>query len=437
MRTPTLQYLYLQKPITMIIFICIVSVLPWLGLSDLYTPIQTADTVTAEAMLKSGNWVLPTLPSGEICYDHPILPWLITIFSSFQGYISKLTLQLPGALAFIVMMACSLIFFGRRIKFHEAFISTLFLITCAGMQNLSAASSGDLLFAAFVFVALTQLYRWEEDYELKGIPVEISIILSLAILTKGLMGVIMPIVTFTVYLLIHKKQSYRVIFKSMIYMAVSSLFLPALWYVSIWKEGGSDVLLDIMRADFSDFFGLEAYTHSFFYIFPILAIGFFPWIVFFFFSLFGVKMEKKKIACSGVKLFSLVAMIVLLLFYALMPVKKASYLLPVYPFITIFLAQYAIHITEYRTWCTRVFAVFSLAFVLFAVGLIYFPVDWIPIHFGVITWQIRLLLALTGIVWLITAYQLSKKNNIKILYATIALTYTVNMLINASGLSGV
>ena len=216
-------------------------------------------------------------------------------------------------------------------------------------------------------------------------------------------------------------------------MFVSSLFLPALWYVSIWKQGGTDVLLDIMAADFSDFFGLEAYTHSFFYIIPILALGFFPWIVFFVFSLFGVKMEKKKIVCSGVKLFSLVAMIVLLLFYALMPVKKASYLLPVYPFITIFLAQYAIHITEYRTWCTRVFAFFSLLFVVFAAGLIFFPADWSPIYIETITWQIGLLLALTAVFWLTTAYQLSKKINIKILYATIALTYAINMLLNASG----
>ena len=199
MRTPTLQYLYLQKPITMIIFICLISVLPWLGLSELGSMANSSDAAVAKAMLESGEWVLPKMPTGEISYDHPMLHWLIVLFSSWQGYVSKFTLQLPGALAFIVMMTCTLIFFGRRVKFHEAFISTLFLITCAGMQNLSAASSGDLLFATFIFVALTQLYRWEENYELKGIPVEISALLSGAILTKGLMGMILPVVTFTIY----------------------------------------------------------------------------------------------------------------------------------------------------------------------------------------------------------------------------------------------
>ena len=37
MRTPTLQYLYLQKPVTMMVVICIISVLPWIGLGDFST----------------------------------------------------------------------------------------------------------------------------------------------------------------------------------------------------------------------------------------------------------------------------------------------------------------------------------------------------------------------------------------------------------------
>lgn len=434
MRTPTLQYLYLQKPITMIILICIISVLPWLGLSELGSTANSADAAVAEAMLRSGEWVLPKMPSGEISYDHPMLHWFIVLFSSWQGYVSKFTLQLPGALAFIVMMASALIFFGRRVKFHEAFISTLFLITCAGMQNLSAASSGDLLFATFIFVALTQLYRWEENYELKGIPVEISALLSGAILTKGLMGMILPVVTFTVYLLVTRKQPVLTSLKAMFYVAVSSLFLPVLWYVSIWKQGGMDLLLDVMQTEFSYFWSLEAHTHNFFYIIPLLALGFLPWIVFFFFSLFGVKMEKKKVDCTGVKLFSLIAMIVLLLAYALMPVKRASYLLPVYPFITIFLAQYAIHITEYRMWCTRLFAAFLATSVLAGLLLMCFPQPWLPVPAIDINIRSGALIGLTCIMLATVYYQLFKKINIKILYASIALTFAVNMLVNAIGM---
>ena len=435
MRTPTLQYLYLQKPITMIIVICMISVLPWLGLNELNSPATSMDAAVADAMLKSGEWVLPKMPSGTINYDHPMLHWLIVAFSYGQGYVSKLTLQLPGALAFIVMMATTLIFFGRRTKFHESFISTLFLITCCGMQNLSAASSGDLLFATFIFVALTQLYRWEENWDLKGIPIEVSLLLSGAILTKGLMGMILPVVAFTLYLLVMAKHPVGTTLKAMFYVAISSLFLPALWYVSIWKQGGTDLLFDVMRTEFSHFWGIEQDIHNMLYIFPLLAIGFLPWIVFFFFSLFGVKMERRKVEFSQVKLFSLIILTILLAAYAVMPVKRASYLLPVYPFITIFLAQYALHITEYRHWCTRIFAGFLAAAVFFGMALLL-----IPNNFGLVpTLPITLrtgALSLFVLVMVATVfYFMFKKINIKILYATIALTFAVNLLVNAVGIS--
>ncbi len=418
----------------MIIFICIISVLPWLGLNELGSPVVSTNATIADAMLKSGEWVLPKMLSGTISYDHPMLHWLIVLFSYGQGYVSKFTLQLPGALAFIVMMATTLIFFGRRSRFHEAFISTLFLITCCGMQNLSAASSGDLLFTTFIFVALTQLYRWEENWELKGIPIEISLLLSGAVLTKGLMGMILPVVAFTIYLLITKRHPARIIFKAMAYITISSLFLPMLWYISIWKQGGTELLSDVVRTEFSYFWGIEQHVHNLFYVFPLLAVGFMPWVVFFFFSLFGLKMEKMRVEFSNVKLFSLIMLTVMLVLYAIMPVKRASYLLPVYPFIMIFLAQYALHITEYRYWCTRIFAGFLTIAVLFGLIAVFSPIDWEPVPHLPVTLRTGVLTLFTMAMIGTVGYQMFKRINIKILYATIALTFAVNLLVNAVGI---
>ena len=59
MRTPTLQYLYLQKPVTMMVVICIISVLPWIGLGDFSTKGEPREAAVAISMLETGNWVLP------------------------------------------------------------------------------------------------------------------------------------------------------------------------------------------------------------------------------------------------------------------------------------------------------------------------------------------------------------------------------------------
>ena len=67
MRTPTLQYLYLQKPVTMVIVICIISVLPWIGLGDFSTKGEPREAAVAVSMLETGNWVLPQVYANEIC----------------------------------------------------------------------------------------------------------------------------------------------------------------------------------------------------------------------------------------------------------------------------------------------------------------------------------------------------------------------------------
>ena len=71
MRTPTLQYLYLQKPITMVIVICIISVLPWIGLGDFSTKGEPREAVVAYTMLEHGNWILPINNGGDIPYKPP------------------------------------------------------------------------------------------------------------------------------------------------------------------------------------------------------------------------------------------------------------------------------------------------------------------------------------------------------------------------------
>lgn len=61
MRTPTLQYLYLQKPVTMMVVICIISVLPWIGLGDFSTKGEPREAAVAISMLEHGQLGLATI----------------------------------------------------------------------------------------------------------------------------------------------------------------------------------------------------------------------------------------------------------------------------------------------------------------------------------------------------------------------------------------
>lgn len=482
MRTPTLQYLYLQKPVTMMIVICIISVLPWIGLGDFSTKGEPREASVAISMIDSGNWILPQVYANEFAYKPPMAHWLMAAFSYPQGYVSEFTSRLPSALAFIILVGFVLVFFGKRVKFQEAFIATLLLITCIEIHRAAMTTRVDMLLTTFIVLGLFQLFRWEDKLELKGLPVVIPLLFSGAVLTKGPVGIILPLFVFGVYLLMLNKYRMLTIFKSLLYIGVSSLFLPLLWYISAWKQGGDDFLNVVLAENFGRFFHVSnpninydlGHENGVWYNFVTLAAGFVPWTIFFFFSLFGLKLQKpsmpfkeimldcwKRIrSMEKVKLFSLIALVCILFFYSIPSSKRSVYLMPAYPFIALFLAQYAIYITEYRTKVTRVFAAFVaslttvilIAFVLTMAGVID-PVT-IASHYTdrvstltTIEMITNMLVSPSGLtigiiiftlLTLITVcYQMFKKINIKILYAIIALTFAINMLIDGVIMRGI
>ena len=477
MRTPTLQYLYLQKPVTMVIIICIISVLPWIGLGDFSTKGEPREASVAISMLESGNWILPQVYANEFAYKPPMAHWLMAAFSYPQGYVSEFTSRLPSTIAFICLMGCTLMFFGRRIKFQQAFIATLLLLTCIEMHRAAMTTRVDMLLTAFIVIGLYQLFRWEDQLELKGLPVIIPVLLGCAVLTKGPVGVILPLFVFGAYLLMLRKYSLLTIFKALLYIGVSSLFLPLLWYIAAWKQGGDKFLDVVLAENFGRFFDINydlGHENGVWYNFMTLAAGFIPWTIFFFFSLFGLNWQRKKgsfkqvlkdswnniLSMEKEKLFSLVALVCIIFFYSIPSSKRSVYLMPAYPFIAIFLAQYAIYITEYRTKVTRIFAAFLASVttvVLIAIGLTMIGViDPVAIasqytsrtstlaqveavsNIFSFSYGLTVYIVIVVLVALLTVlYQMFKKINIKILYATIALSFTINLLIDGVIMRGI
>ena len=482
MRTPNLQYLYLQKPVTMVIVICIISVLPWIGLGDFSTKGEPREAAVAVSMLESGNWILPQVYANEFAYKPPLAHWLMAVASLPQGYVSEFTSRLPSALAFILLIGFTLLFFGKRLRFQQAFIATLLLITCIEIHRAAMTTRVDMLLTTFMVIGLYQLYRWEDLFELKGLPIAIPALLGCAVLTKGPVGIILPLFVFGVYLLMLRKYSYLEICKVLVYAGVSSLFLPMLWYVAAWKQGG-DAFLDVVLAEnFGRFFHLSTpnihynlgHENGVWYNFMTLATGFIPWTIFFFFSLFGLKIQKSqktmKESIKAVwnhiqnmekeKLFSLVALVCILFFYSIPSSKRSVYLMPAYPFIAIFLAQYALYITEYRTRVTRIFAGFLATVTTVVLGIIGLTmagvinpiqlasqytnrqstletVEYVTNMFTHPSGLTICILLIVLVILISVFYQMSKKINIKILYSTIALTFVINLLIDGVVMKGI
>lgn len=467
-----LQYLYLQKPVTLVIVICMLSLLPWIGVMNLSPSEKTEEVQTAISILETGEWTLPGTSMQGTTHNAPMLPWLIAAISLPQGYVSALTARLPSILAFMALVGVLLVFYGQRIKFQEAFISVLLLISCFGMHKAAITIHPDMLFAAFVIIGLTELFRWEEKLELKGLPITIPILLGCAVLTKGISGFILPAVIFCIYLLIQQKYKLRTLCKIVAYITLSTSFLPILWYIAAWKEGGdafaSTALAQNLGYLFTDRFnefgiiaGKDLYT---------LLLGLLPWALFVFLSLFGLRSRRKNSQATQahatgignrlrsmepVKMFSLLAVTCSILFSIFSQANQGAYQATAFPFLSLFLAQYVLYQKEYQPVIMRIFAAFIatitlsviMLFILNSVGV--FNADSTISNsiqsacaagmlskantlFNLSDTTVMASLFIFILTGSILFYQMSKKIQLKILYAIIAVTIAMYVLLDCA-----
>ncbi|MDR1455403.1 MAG: dolichyl-phosphate-mannose--protein mannosyltransferase [Tannerella sp.] len=474
MRTTALQYLYLQKPVSTMLLVALLAVLPWIAAGDFSTKGEPREATVAVSMLESGNWMLPRVYADEFAYKPPLTHWLMALFSLPQGHVSPFTARLPSALAYTALLTASLLFFGRKVRFQEAFIATLLLFTCVEIHRAGMTARVDMLLTFFTVAGLMRLFWWENERELKGLPVVIPLLLSGAFLTKGPVGLILPVFVFGVYLLLLRKYSLFKIGKSLLYIGVASLFLPSLWYIEAWRTGGDDFLNVVLAENFGRFFHLSpgnihynlGHENGAWYNLVTLAAGFLPWTLLLFFSLFGLKTGKLGVPLKGwlarlwlrirtmdrIGLFSLTASVCIVFFYSLPSSKRSVYLMPAYPFIALFIARYLLYLAEYRSKVTRLYAGVLAALVatvaLVAVFQMTGLVDIRSIagrHVSsaatsaTLDAVVRSLspgipMALTGTLLLASlftaVYQMRKKINIKILYATFFLVFSTHLFID-------
>jgi 4-amino-4-deoxy-L-arabinose transferase-like glycosyltransferase len=460
MRPPTLQYFYLEKPMTLLILISIISVFLWIGKGDFYTKGEPREASVAVSMIEKDQWILPEVYAGEIAYKPPLTHWLISLFSLPQGKVTPFSSRLPSALAFLGLVVFSFVFFGKNLKFQDAFLAALIMLTSFELHRSAMTARVDMLLAFLIVLALTRLFRWEERKKLKGFPVLITIVLGLATLTKGPVGIILPLLVFGVYLLLLRYNFLKVVGK-LLPVALVSLVLPLIWYILAYQTGGKAFFDMVWAENFGRFFGMEnlnidyslGHEEPWWYNLITLLGGFIPWTILLFISLFGLHYSKRIpgikllwhlfIRQNKIKLFSAVAAIVIIGFYCVPLSKRSVYLMPAYPFISIFIAQYVLYLTNYKVTISRIFTIFigviagivSLMALLTVVFPVIDPVRlvsvftqhektlndvttiWQSFHSSKIVYGI-LLCVLLYATYILFKY-LRKKNYLKALYATI------------------
>ena len=453
----------------LLLIISVLTIVPYLGLTNFHTKGEPREAIVAVSMLQNNNWILPINNGSDIAYKPPFFHWCIAALSLPTGEVTEFTSRLPSALAAIVMTLACFLFFAKRSRNDLAFLASLLLLSGFEVHRAAMASRVDMVLTCFIVLALLQLYRWWE-HRLKGIPIWAILFMSIATLTKGPVGIILPCAVLGVFLLLQKISLWKTIYK-IVPIALLSCLLPFGWYYAAYQQGGDTFLQLVMEENFSRFMGKMSYdSHEqpiVYYLYITLA-GWLPWSLLAIMSLFVLKYKKPQgtvkqywakfkayiTHMDKMRLFSLLSIVVIFVFYCIPKSKRSVYILPIYPFIAYFLAEYMFFLLKQRHRIWRIFSIFIAivgalllaVLILIKSGIVNNFQNALPDdinHYIVAlseSWNIVSIVAAIAIVFLIYDIYKSKRYltyNNRYIYSVIALFFGIQLMLDVSTLPAI
>ena len=450
----------------LLLIISSLTIVPYLGLTNFHTKGEPREAIVAVSMLQNDNWILPVNNGSDIAYKPPFFHWCIAALSLPTGEVTEFTSRLPSALAVIVMSSMCFLFFAKRSRNDLAFLASLLLLSGFEVHRAAMASRVDMVLTCFIVLALLQLYRWWEHH-LRGIPVWAVLFMSIATLTKGPVGIILPCAVIGVFLLLQKVSLWRTIYK-VLPLALLACILPLLWYFAAYQQGGDTFLQLVLEENFGRFLGkmsYESHEQPIIYYFYITLAGWLPWSLLVIMSLFVLKYKrphgtvktywerfKTYIAhMDRMRLFSLLAIVIIFVFYCIPKSKRSVYILPIYPFIAYFLAEYMLYLLKQRPKVWRVFSITIASVGTLLLIVLILVKSGVGEHYRAIlpddlgyymtalaeSWNIVSIISGIFIIFLIYDIYKSKRYltyNNRYVYSVVALFFGIQLMLDASTL---
>lgn len=341
--------------------LCFLSLFLFLGESHFHTRGEPREALVAYAMLEDENWTLPTTNGIDIAYKPPLFHWCIAAISGLTGEVTEYTSRMPSAIALAVMTLMGFWFYAKRRGVQLAFLASLLTLTNFEVHRAGVNCRVDMLLSALMVLALYALYQWYEK-KLRGIPWWAILCLSGAFLTKGPVGLVLPCLVVAILAWIRGIPFFRIFF-SFLAVAIGACVLPTLWYMAAYQQGGEAFLTLVLEENILRFLGKMTYAsheNPWHYNVMTIVAGFIPYTLLVLLSIFTLKFTP--ISCKpktwgqkfvtyikgmdDTRLFSLLSIVIMFVFYCIPKSKRSVYLLPVYPFIAYFLAEYILYLVK-------------------------------------------------------------------------------------------
>ncbi len=315
-----------------------------LGFRPLSSPDEGRYTEIPREMVATGDYVTPRL-NGVKYFEKPVLMYWLTAGMIKLFGVNEWALRFWPALFTVIgcvgTYAFARSFYNRGIALASATVLSSSLLYYAHSRILILDMALSILMTLSlmsVFYALCNIHK-----KLRcNIALSVFFVSSAcAILTKGLVGIIIPGCIIILWSLYYKNlELLKLIFKSWWGIALF-LVIAVPWHVLVATENPEFFDFYFIHEQFLRFFTKihRRYQPIWFFI-PIIFLGFYPWSQFLWRALknsvLSVKQKQSTYLVDG---FLLIWVTFIILFYSLSSSKLIPYIVPVFPPLSIFIGK--------------------------------------------------------------------------------------------------
>ena len=290
-------------------------------------------------ILEQASYICPTT-FGEPYFDYPPLFFVLeSFFCRFCKEISALCLALPSLLSATIIIYLVYIVGKNFYNENTAIIASLILFATPEFWLKAEKATLDMSLSLSCFASIMAFYNYFFLKRNLLIFLLAFLFLAASYFLKGLIGIVLIISPFIIFFILLKE--YRLLCNFLFMSFLYTACLLIIHFFLLRNHFGDEIVLNILNSQVLSRVGHQS-NKPFYYYFVYLFLVFSPWFLWIFYLIL-----KRYLTVLDVKIFknrfTLFLICVFLGEFAPFVVassKHSRYLLPLFPFISLFLASY-------------------------------------------------------------------------------------------------
>lgn len=317
----------------LLVLVVISFVLFFWHLGDLpfYDRGEPREGLVVQAMYSTGNWILPLINGDYIPFKPPLFHWVGVIVALVLGRVDEFVVRFPSALFGMLGVLMTYYVAGRLWNRRAGLLAAMVLATSFDWWDAATLTQVDMTLAFFISAALMLFYfLYDEEHARTARSLVLALLLALATLAKGPLGVAVPSFVILGFLLLRRDLAFL---KKLPLIRGAAIFLlvAGSWYGLAFLQGGwSFFRRQILDETLGTGVGSYGHHQPVYYFVPVLFYNMLPWSVFFPGLAVFLYHKRHRLAQEHI-LYPMVWLVAVFVFFSVFLGKRGIYILPLYP----------------------------------------------------------------------------------------------------------